>query len=90
MNTKNVIGKRIVKIHQFRPGRAANVPNVVAVSAIELEDGTQLRPSVVEGEAGYFVELIIVSRALPIPAAETPPVSEADPAVGVKLPAALA
>lgn len=60
MRAARVIGKRIAAIRQHRTGNECNVPGKFCVTAIVLEDGTMLRPNVIEGEADYFVDFIVV------------------------------
>lgn len=62
MKSRGVVGKRIVEIRQDtvrETGRRA----VSSVYAVVLEDGTELRPMVYEGETDYSVDLLVVKPA---------------------------
>lgn len=59
MKTRNVLGKRIVAVKQYRPGNRANVAGLVCLEYIELDNGTRLVPLTIEGESEYHTELIL-------------------------------
>lgn len=56
MQTRSVIGKRIVRVKHRFPRNA--------IDYVELENGIRLYPIVIEGEADYFVDLIINKTAM--------------------------
>lgn len=60
MKTAGIIGRRIVRISQYRTGRASNVPEVFGFHEIEMDNGVIFRPLVIEGESDYHVALIRV------------------------------
>lgn len=63
MNTRNVIGRRIVAVRQTRTGSSTG-PSV-DVSAIVLDNGYEIRPNVVETNEGgdYLVEMMVVKSS---------------------------
>jgi hypothetical protein len=63
MRSKDVVGKRIVRIHQAKEsaGNEGYSP-VVNVRAIELEDGTMLYPHTQETAIGEYFHTFNVTR----------------------------
>ncbi len=60
MRARGVVGKRIVAIRQRRFYSDGCGDMVVAVDAIILEDGTELRPLVVPIEDDNVTEIVVV------------------------------
>jgi hypothetical protein len=63
MNTKNVIGKRIVAVDQQRFYNASIGRMDNEVLAIVLEDGTRLAPYTIEREDGRYAQDLSVYAA---------------------------
>lgn len=65
MISRGIVGKRIVKIHQARyetrPDTAHPHP-VINVTALELEDGTLLKPMTIETETGEYAHDFVVVK----------------------------
>ncbi len=61
METRNIIGKRIVEIRQRRFTDRNRGP-MVDVIAVVLENGTELRPIVHEAEDDYCVDFLVAKR----------------------------
>jgi len=65
MKSRDVVGKRIVKIQQTRLSPGMHRRMATNIDWIQLEDGTLITFGVAEGDCEYFIEATARKRRTP-------------------------
>jgi hypothetical protein len=60
MNTRNVIGRKIVAVRQGRAWYDERLLHQMEVYEIELDNGVLLRPIALEGSPEHYADVIVV------------------------------